>query len=311
MTSLRLELACGIGQRTRSCPLMRDMGVKAAGKLSPNHNALISTFEEGSYRSFFAQTGKLHLHERLAVAESVLYLNSADVLSATAYASDLNRMRRYEAALNVLKTIPEKYWTAYYFTDVASKALHGLERHDEASDFYKLGSTNDLNDLADACRRLSRIWPGVDVPLLDVSGRSFSIMKKAVTVGQFLSFVSSTGYVISGHNAERLETRLMKGSDEDVLRYLSLRDARALAKWLSWDGKNWRVPTFDELDMTNGMAKLDAGDQSDGDMEWTETAEGASNALYFRTNVPGSDNASLYYPDSRRDDFIVRLVVDK
>lgn len=141
--------------------------------------------------------------------------------------------------------------------------------------------------------------------ILDVPGMKLGVMKGEVTVGLFRQFVESSGYEITGHNADELLAILKGKGDKKRCNYLSLLDGQVFAKWLSEKtGRKFRIPTDKEwLDIKEKVG----GQLADNDWEWVDTKDGA----YYFLRCLFSVDRFTFHPVHRYGSDAVRLVEDK
>jgi len=139
-----------------------------------------------------------------------------------------------------------------------------------------------------------------------VPREKFRIMKNGITAGQFKQFMENSGYEITGNTAHKLIAELASAQKEDCLKWLSVLDGKAYAKWLSAQTKGkWSVLTKAEWETVN---RLVGNNLSEEEGEWTEGANGKSEIVHVDRHWTESGHI-INALDQRYGNDRVRLVV--
>ena len=139
---------------------------------------------------------------------------------------------------------------------------------------------------------------------IPVLGEKYRVMKNPVTVGQFRQFVESTDYEMIGDHTDMLKAMLEFSPAEECLKYLSMYDGRAYARWLcEKTGNKWRTMFGEERIKLGPLFGLHTSRA-----ELTEAGKGKVDLIIY--NHKGITVYNCIPPSKSDDDTVIRLVVE-
>lgn len=130
----------------------------------------------------------------------------------------------------------------------------------------------------------------VKIDTVQVTGRSFEIMRDEVAVNLFTQAVERAGYGTEGFNAEMIQASIALVESRGDIAKLTLPEARVLSGALSiLTGDNWCVPTEDEwLEARKLVGRSLSGNSS----EWTSTQYHSSGFIIRHINREHLDDTN-------------------